>query len=202
MTQQISYSTVEWLFLFLVLLAVVGILHQTCTTKSPLMHTSPALMPQSALAAMVESEAQEEEEEDIRVRRLPQAIVIGARKCGTRALLDFLEVHPRVRAARGEVHYFDREERAMSTLRRLLGRTSRRRRAASPNSAAMSEMSAVSPQHWPGRLSRHLLRPWRRPPLAARGRPPPLGWRHGPLSANWAGRTLRRIPAASSRAHP
>uniref|UniRef100_A0A1I8J4Y2 Uncharacterized protein n=1 Tax=Macrostomum lignano TaxID=282301 RepID=A0A1I8J4Y2_9PLAT len=33
----------------------------------------------------------------------------------------------------------------MSTLRRLLGRTSRRRRAASPNSAAMSEMSAVSP---------------------------------------------------------
>ncbi|PAA65350.1 hypothetical protein BOX15_Mlig018191g1 [Macrostomum lignano] len=91
--------------------AVVGILHQTCTTKSPLMHTSPALMPQSALAAMVESEAQEEEEEDIRVRRLPQAIVIGARKCGTRALLDFLEVHPRVRAARGEVHYFDREER-------------------------------------------------------------------------------------------
>uniref|UniRef100_A0A1I8FSL8 ORF3 n=1 Tax=Macrostomum lignano TaxID=282301 RepID=A0A1I8FSL8_9PLAT len=33
----------------------------------------------------------------------------------------------------------------MSTLRRLLGRTSRRRRAASPNSAARSEMSAVSP---------------------------------------------------------
>uniref|UniRef100_A0A1I8JA47 Ephrin_rec_like domain-containing protein n=2 Tax=Macrostomum lignano TaxID=282301 RepID=A0A1I8JA47_9PLAT len=38
-----------------------------------------------------------------------------------------------------------RAVRAMSTLRRLLGRTSRRRRAASPNSAAMSEMSAVSP---------------------------------------------------------
>lgn len=41
------------------------------------------------------------------VRALPSAIVIGARKGGTRALLDFLALHPRVRPAKQEVHFFD-----------------------------------------------------------------------------------------------
>ena len=40
-------------------------------------------------------------------RRLPDVLIVGARKCGTRALLDFLEVHPQVKTAREEVHYFD-----------------------------------------------------------------------------------------------
>lgn len=43
-----------------------------------------------------------------RVRRLPQAIIIGSRKCGTRALLKFLELNPAIRAARSEVHFFDK----------------------------------------------------------------------------------------------
>ena len=29
-------------------------------------------------------------------RRLPQCIIIGARKCGTRALLEFLNLHPQI----------------------------------------------------------------------------------------------------------
>ena len=41
-------------------------------------------------------------------RRLPQAIIVGVKKGGTRALLEYLKVHPDVRAARHEVHFFDR----------------------------------------------------------------------------------------------
>ncbi|KAF5283187.1 hypothetical protein FQR65_LT02699 [Abscondita terminalis] len=43
-------------------------------------------------------------------RRLPQAIIIGVRKCGTRALLEMLYLHPMVQKAAGEVHFFDRDE--------------------------------------------------------------------------------------------
>ncbi|KAI5716933.1 hypothetical protein M8J76_014802 [Diaphorina citri] len=43
-------------------------------------------------------------------RRLPQALIIGVRKCGTRALLEMLYLHPRIQKAAGEVHYFDRDE--------------------------------------------------------------------------------------------
>ncbi|CAL4069867.1 unnamed protein product, partial [Meganyctiphanes norvegica] len=42
------------------------------------------------------------------MRRLPDVLIIGAKKCGTRALLEFLRVHPSVRAAGPEVHFFDR----------------------------------------------------------------------------------------------
>ncbi|XP_041977562.1 heparan sulfate glucosamine 3-O-sulfotransferase 1 [Aricia agestis] len=43
-------------------------------------------------------------------RRLPQALIIGVRKCGTRALLEMLYLHPMVQKASGEVHFFDRDE--------------------------------------------------------------------------------------------
>ncbi|GMS87164.1 hypothetical protein PENTCL1PPCAC_9339, partial [Pristionchus entomophagus] len=42
-------------------------------------------------------------------RHFPSALVIGVRKGGTRALLDALALHPRIKAARREVHYFDDE---------------------------------------------------------------------------------------------
>ncbi|XP_022541171.1 heparan sulfate glucosamine 3-O-sulfotransferase 3B1 [Astyanax mexicanus] len=41
-------------------------------------------------------------------RRLPQALIIGVKKGGTRALLEFLRVHPDVRAVGAEPHFFDR----------------------------------------------------------------------------------------------
>ncbi|KAL8163079.1 UNVERIFIED_CONTAM: hypothetical protein K2H54_006855 [Gekko kuhli] len=41
-------------------------------------------------------------------RRLPQAVIVGVKKGGTRALLEFLRGHPRVRAAGAEPHFFDR----------------------------------------------------------------------------------------------
>lgn len=42
--------------------------------------------------------------------RRTQALVIGVRKCGTRALLEMLYLHPRIQKAAGEVHFFDRDE--------------------------------------------------------------------------------------------
>ena len=50
-------------------------------------------------------------------RRPPDFIVIGARKCGTRALLVMLNIHPRVVAGGPEVHYFDRDNNYQRGLR-------------------------------------------------------------------------------------
>jgi hypothetical protein len=41
-------------------------------------------------------------------KKLPSAIIIGAKKCGTRALLKFIGAHPNVSTAGAEVHFFDR----------------------------------------------------------------------------------------------
>merc|ERR1719277_2985642 len=48
--------------------------------------------------------------QDEPVKRLPDAIVFGIRKGGTRAILEFLRVHPQVVAAKRELHFFDRRE--------------------------------------------------------------------------------------------
>lgn len=41
-------------------------------------------------------------------RHLPDVLIIGVKKSGTRALLEFVRLHPDVRAAGCEVHFFDR----------------------------------------------------------------------------------------------
>ncbi|RUS88767.1 hypothetical protein EGW08_003484 [Elysia chlorotica] len=43
-------------------------------------------------------------------RKLPGALIIGARKAGTRALLEYLSVHPQVVVAHKEQHFFSSEE--------------------------------------------------------------------------------------------
>uniref|UniRef100_UPI00398F1E40 heparan sulfate (glucosamine) 3-O-sulfotransferase 3-like n=1 Tax=Pristiophorus japonicus TaxID=55135 RepID=UPI00398F1E40 len=42
------------------------------------------------------------------LRRLPEALIIGVKKGGTRALLEFMRLHPAVRALGAEPHFFDR----------------------------------------------------------------------------------------------
>ncbi|RUS88766.1 hypothetical protein EGW08_003483 [Elysia chlorotica] len=44
-----------------------------------------------------------------RIKRFPTAIVIGARKGGTRAVLRFVDLHPDVVTSKREPHFFDRE---------------------------------------------------------------------------------------------
>ncbi|XP_013071709.2 heparan sulfate glucosamine 3-O-sulfotransferase 6-like [Biomphalaria glabrata] len=45
---------------------------------------------------------------EVAVRRLPKAIIIGVKKAGTRALLEFLRIHPNVECSGPEPHYFDK----------------------------------------------------------------------------------------------
>jgi len=46
---------------------------------------------------------------DSEISRLPQCIIIGVAKGGTRALLEFLSLHPDVQAAKHEIHFFDKK---------------------------------------------------------------------------------------------
>lgn len=43
------------------------------------------------------------------IKRLPNAIIIGVKKGGTRALLEILKIHPSIKACNSEVHFFDRD---------------------------------------------------------------------------------------------
>ncbi|XP_053467797.1 heparan sulfate glucosamine 3-O-sulfotransferase 6-like [Ictalurus furcatus] len=57
-------------------------------------------------------------------KRFPQAIIIGVKKGGTRALLEFLRVHPDVRAVGAEPHFFDRfYHKGLEWYRNLMPRT-------------------------------------------------------------------------------
>ncbi|KAK7940322.1 hypothetical protein WMY93_003648 [Mugilogobius chulae] len=58
------------------------------------------------------------------VKRFPQAIIIGVKKGGTRALLEFLRIHPDVRAVGAEPHFFDRfYDKGLDWYRSLMPRT-------------------------------------------------------------------------------
>lgn len=48
-------------------------------------------------------------EEDRFEKRLPNTLIIGVKKGGTKALLLFLNFHPQIRACRKEVHFFDNQ---------------------------------------------------------------------------------------------
>ncbi|KAK1799476.1 hypothetical protein P4O66_007699 [Electrophorus voltai] len=57
-------------------------------------------------------------------KKLPQAIIIGVKKGGTRALLEFLRVHPDIRAVGAEPHFFDRNyEKGLEWYRELMPKT-------------------------------------------------------------------------------
>ena len=44
-----------------------------------------------------------------RVQRLPAAVIIGTKKGGTRALLEFLNLHSQIRRAKTETHFYDKK---------------------------------------------------------------------------------------------
>ncbi|KAM6951752.1 heparan sulfate glucosamine 3-O-sulfotransferase 3A1-like [Aplochiton taeniatus] len=57
-------------------------------------------------------------------KKLPQALIIGVKKGGTRALLEFLRVHPDIRAVGAEPHFFDRNyENGLEWYRELMPKT-------------------------------------------------------------------------------
>ncbi|XP_061765034.1 heparan sulfate glucosamine 3-O-sulfotransferase 6 [Nerophis ophidion] len=57
-------------------------------------------------------------------KKFPQTIIIGVKKGGTRALLEFLRIHPDVRAVGSEPHFFDRfYDKGLDWYRNLMPRT-------------------------------------------------------------------------------
>ncbi|OCT60776.1 heparan sulfate glucosamine 3-O-sulfotransferase 3A1-like [Xenopus laevis] len=57
-------------------------------------------------------------------KNLPQAIIVGVKKGGTRALLEFLRIHPDIRAVGAEPHFFDRNyDKGLDWYRDLMPRT-------------------------------------------------------------------------------
>ncbi|KAM9393129.1 heparan sulfate glucosamine 3-O-sulfotransferase 3B1a [Pholidichthys leucotaenia] len=58
-------------------------------------------------------------------KKLPRAIIIGVKKGGTRALLEFLRLHPDIRAVGAEPHFFDRNyDRGLEWYRELMPKSS------------------------------------------------------------------------------
>ncbi|KAM6897408.1 heparan sulfate glucosamine 3-O-sulfotransferase 3A1-like [Xenentodon cancila] len=57
-------------------------------------------------------------------KKLPRALIIGVKKGGTRALLEFLRVHPDIRAVGAEPHFFDRNyDNGLEWYRELMPKT-------------------------------------------------------------------------------
>ncbi|XP_061564555.1 heparan sulfate glucosamine 3-O-sulfotransferase 3B1-like [Cololabis saira] len=57
-------------------------------------------------------------------QKLPRALIVGVKKGGTRALLEFLRVHPDIRAVGAEPHFFDRNyDNGLEWYRELMPKT-------------------------------------------------------------------------------
>ncbi|XP_010873208.1 heparan sulfate glucosamine 3-O-sulfotransferase 2 isoform X1 [Esox lucius] len=57
-------------------------------------------------------------------KKLPNALIVGVKKGGTRAVLEFIRIHPDVRALGTEPHFFDRNyDRGLNWYRGLMPRT-------------------------------------------------------------------------------
>jgi len=79
------------------LLLISALIFATSTQESS--NSTSTLLPISLLLSPPQQRLEQ---------RLPTALIIGAKKCGTRALLEFLRLNPRVAAPGPEVHFFDK----------------------------------------------------------------------------------------------
>ncbi|XP_063760270.1 heparan sulfate glucosamine 3-O-sulfotransferase 4 [Eleginops maclovinus] len=104
--------TVEW------------IRSQASPTKSAAAYHTTALEREHQELSTTDSELRVNCTMDYGVKKLPQAIIIGVKKGGTRALLEALRVHPDVRAVGNEPHFFDRNyEKGLDWYRDLMPST-------------------------------------------------------------------------------
>lgn len=82
--------------------------NQAAPTKTAAVYQSPALKRERQEFSTTDNELRVNCTSDYGVKKLPQAIIIGVKKGGTRALLEALRVHPDIRAVGNEPHFFDR----------------------------------------------------------------------------------------------
>nr|XP_020466236.1 heparan sulfate glucosamine 3-O-sulfotransferase 4-like [Monopterus albus] len=97
---------------------------QTSPTKSAAAYHTVALERERQEFSTTDSELRVNSTSDYGEKKLPQAIIIGVKKGGTRALLEALRVHPDVRAVGNEPHFFDRNyEKGLDWYRDLMPST-------------------------------------------------------------------------------
>uniref|UniRef100_A0A1A8S227 Sulfotransferase n=1 Tax=Nothobranchius rachovii TaxID=451742 RepID=A0A1A8S227_9TELE len=97
---------------------------QVSPTKPAALDHTPALEREHQEISTTDSELRVNCTSDYGEKKLPQAIIIGVKKGGTRALLEALRVHPDVRAVGNEPHFFDRNyERGLDWYRDLMPST-------------------------------------------------------------------------------
>lgn len=75
--------------------------------RSPRRQWKVVFIPKTRRSAPLKKEEEEGPKKGSK-RRLPKALIIGVKKGGTRALLEFLRLHPDVKAVGPEIHFFDR----------------------------------------------------------------------------------------------
>ncbi len=95
----------------IVLAIVVTVLLLVCTHQNsvPLVPSGSGLSPPHVTSPSSDPTTPLLDNSDY-TQRLPQAIIIGVRKGGTRALLDMLALHPSIVSAKAEVHFFDKKD--------------------------------------------------------------------------------------------
>ncbi|XP_034395548.1 heparan sulfate glucosamine 3-O-sulfotransferase 4 [Cyclopterus lumpus] len=97
---------------------------QASPTKSAAAYHTSALEKERQDFSTTDSELRVNCTMDYGEKKLPQAIIIGVKKGGTRALLEALRVHPDVRAVGNEPHFFDRNyEKGLDWYRDLMPST-------------------------------------------------------------------------------
>ncbi|XP_070779004.1 heparan sulfate glucosamine 3-O-sulfotransferase 4 [Enoplosus armatus] len=97
---------------------------QASPTKSAAAFHTTALEREHQEFSTTDSELRVNCTMDYGEKKLPQAIIIGVKKGGTRALLEALRVHPDVRAVGNEPHFFDRNyEKGLDWYRDLMPST-------------------------------------------------------------------------------
>ncbi|KAM4535729.1 heparan sulfate glucosamine 3-O-sulfotransferase 4 [Fundulus diaphanus] len=97
---------------------------QASPTKSAAAFRSTAPERERQEVSTTDSELRMNCTSDYGEKKLPQAIIIGVKKGGTRALLEALRVHPDVRAVGNEPHFFDRNyEKGLDWYRDLMPST-------------------------------------------------------------------------------
>lgn len=68
----------------------------------------------------------DDDDENQLSRRLPQAMIIGVKKGGTRALLEYLRLHPDIVATGAEPHFFDQSyDKGLEYYRRMMPKSTK-----------------------------------------------------------------------------
>ncbi|XP_062875012.1 heparan sulfate glucosamine 3-O-sulfotransferase 1 [Trichomycterus rosablanca] len=95
---------------FLILLLVL-LLPPSVSSRPSLASPTVSSDAKSVRTDGISNEVDQSDQNRTLTRRLPDIIIIGVRKGGTRALIEMLSLHNSIAAAKTEVHFFDSDER-------------------------------------------------------------------------------------------